>query len=425
MWSRRVSSLTEAQYRAYALDAEDEAARLAAYDGGTYRVDRTYARGGASWYTAADESLTLGQRSVSAYVSTSDARAMTMLTSVGYGLPGWWSLRYTDSNLAADALLGVRYVSSTFRPFGYVDTGTGERTSGYAAGARLWENPYALPLGYGVADTAAGATFGEWGAAGAASAGDSSANPFESQNAMASALLGRDVTLYRPLDATLVEDAEGVRSWQVEVPAGMEGYLYTSVDSYLTPRAEMPLWVSVDGGEPIQEGTQLYHSVHPIGEVDETSATTHLVSVTSRSGAEVESWTNDDFLMTPTCTFYALDVSALRELTDELASEPFEATTFEDGRIEGDFVAGSDTASMLLTIPNADGWTVEVNGERVEPEGAFDDGLMVIPVVPGQTNHVRLTYLSPGIVPGAVVSAVTLAALAVAAVVRRARAGRG
>ncbi|WP_307739579.1 YfhO family protein [uncultured Parolsenella sp.] len=415
------SEMTEADYEAYALDSADEAARIVSADQGVYRVERTYSRAEEQMFTSGDESLSAGQLSLSAYVSATDANAMGMLTSLGYGLPGWWSVRYTDSNLVADALLGVRYVSSSFHPFGYVDAGLGERTAYLGAGARVWENPYALPLGYGVASTAAGAGFGEWGATGAAAAGDSSASPFESQNAMASALVGHDVTLWRPLEATLAEDSAGAMTWQVEVPAGLEGYLYTSVDSYLTPRVESPLWISVDGGEPIQEGTALHHSVHPMGEPDDTQATTHTVTLTASSDADVGYWNRDDFLVRPTCTFYALDVDALAQLTGELSSRPFEAATWEDGFIEGDFVADADTTSLLLTVPNAKGWTVEVNSERVEPAGAFDNGLMVIPVASGQTNHVRLTYLSPGIVPGLAMSAVSLAVLAVAAALRRGR----
>lgn len=416
------SEMTEADYEAYALDSADEAARIASANQGTHRVERTYSRAEEQMFASGDESLSAGQLSLSAYASATDASAMSMLTSLGYGLPGWWSLRYTDSNLVADSLLGVKYVSSAFQPFGYVDAGLGKRTAYLGAGARVWENPYALPLGYGVSSGAAGATFGAWGATGSAAAGDSDASPFESQNAMVSALVGHDVTLWRPLEATLTEDAEGVMTWQVEVPAGTEGYLYTSVDSYLTPRVESPIWVSVDGDEPIQEGTALHHSVHPLGGADAARVTSHTITITSTSDADVQYWNRDDFLVKPTCTFYALDVSAFSQVIGELSRQPFEPTTFEDGHIEGDFTADATTTSMLLTIPNANGWTVEVNGERVEPEGAFGNGLMVIPVAAGQTNHVRLTYLSPGVVPGAAVSVVSLVALAAGALVRRQRA---
>ena len=110
---------------------------------------------------------------------------------------------------------------------------------------------------------------------------------------MVSALAGHDVTLWRPLEATLTEDAEGVMTWQVEVPAGTEGYLYTSVDSYLTPRVESPIWVSVDGDEPIQEGTALHHSVHPLGGADAARVTSHTITITSTSDADVQYWNRD------------------------------------------------------------------------------------------------------------------------------------
>ena len=75
---------------------------------------------------------------------------------------------------------------------------------------------------------------------------------------------------------------------------------------------------------------------------------------------------------------------------------------------------------LMVSVPHEAGWTVMVNGAQVETRGAFGDALTLVPVTTGQ-NSFEMTFVSPGFVPGCVVSATGAAGLCAWALWRRHR----
>lgn len=73
----------------------------------------------------------------------------------------------------------------------------------------------------------------------------------------------------------------------------------------------------------------------------------------------------------------------------------------------------------MISQPYEDGWTATVNGKPVEVQAAYD-GLMGIPVQTGD-NVVELRYLTPGLVPGAVVGIASVTLFAVWRIAARRR----
>ena len=57
---------------------------------------------------------------------------------------------------------------------------------------------------------------------------------------------------------------------------------------------------------------------------------------------------------------------------------------------------------LLITVPLEAGWTATVDGREAELEDV--DGLIAVPMEAG-THEVALEYHTPGLVPGALVSA--------------------
>ena len=76
----------------------------------------------------------------------------------------------------------------------------------------------------------------------------------------------------------------------------------------------------------------------------------------------------------------------------------------------------------MVSVPHEAGWTVTVNGAQAETRGAFGDALTLVPVAAGENNF-EMTFVSPGFVPGCVVSAAGALGLAAWALWRRRRAG--
>ena len=77
---------------------------------------------------------------------------------------------------------------------------------------------------------------------------------------------------------------------------------------------------------------------------------------------------------------------------------------------------------LMVSVPHEAGWTVTVNGAQVDTHGAFGDALTLVPVAAGE-NRFEMTFVSPGFVPGCVVSAAGALGLAAWVFWRRRRAG--
>lgn len=371
---------SQAWHDAYVADSARGLTDLRASDPGVWRMDKTYTRAGLA---ASDEALARGYSALSSYCSSNNAAAIRLLNALGYSNPGEFNVRYASPIPLSDSLLGVRYVwSADFAPFLMEETGISSTLGSWQA----YGNPLALPLGYGASDAVLGSIDGMDDAT------TSDANPFELQNRLASAILGQDVEVFKPVAATMTCSSDDQRSWHVE--ASGEGQLYY----YLAGGYHIGNMVSVDGGEATLENWRFTHSVEPVG----TAGQAHDVSITA---AVPDNDYMHNSLSDETCLFYELDEGVLREVLDRIGAHGMDVTTFEDGHIVGTYQADED-GLLLLTVPWDRGWTVTVNGQKVEPEKAFSGAMMAIPVGAGE-SQVELSYVSPGFTAGCLTSVVT------------------
>ena len=341
-----------------------------------YRIDKTYARAGTA---ALEEGLALGFDQLSSYSSTTSPKTIRLLSELGYSSDGKLSVRYSQPLLSVDSLFGVRYAAADQVYSGYVTTGGVTALPG-----TVWSsNPYALSLAYAVSDRAAGSAY---------PTGD---DPFERQNALFSTLLGEEVQLYRPLEATEAASDSDRLSWTVEVPAGCIGYAY--VVKGQNAGGNSILNMSTDGASPVPEGWRFDHTLRQIAPEGDT-ASTHTVTISRADPAyKIPKGT--------TCLFYALDMDVFESAMDELAARQATVESFTDGRVSLGFSARHPT-TLLLTVPYDKGWSVQVNGKSAELEPALGGGLSTIEL-PAGDSEIRMTYRSPGFAAGCVVSAAT------------------
>lgn len=376
-WFQLYTGYPQADHDAYVADASRQLLDLRSRDGSPFlRVEKTYTRAGDS---ALNESMALGYDGISSYASTSNPRSTGFLNTLGYSSEGEFSTGYAAANPVMDALLGVRYVYSRTPEADY------RQLEAYDDGMRLLENLRALPLGFS-ADAAV-----------ADSPLPSGADPLARQEALVSAVLGREAGLLTPIEAAPVEQ-DGTLTWAVDVPAGFMGlaYVVTGPDAGDYER----LALSVDGAGPVSEGWRFSHNVRSLGPAAEV-AITHTVTL-----AAWDDGTGPRPLPTgTTCVFYALDVRALDEITAELASRSFTPEVFDDGYVRGAYHAEKDT-TLLLSVPYDAGWHVTVNGVETQARPAFGGGMTAVSVRAGE-SVVEMRYVTPGLVPGTVVSALS------------------
>lgn len=99
-----------------------------------------------------------------------------------------------------------------------------------------------------------------------------------------------------------------------------------------------------------------------------------------------------------------LDRDALAEFRGQMTRNAGLVEAFEDGYVSGTVTLDED--QMIMTsIPYDEGWSIAVDGERVEPvkvAGAF------IGIQAGEGTHkLEMKYVPPGMVPGLVITAIS------------------
>lgn len=396
--SQMYGDITDESMTRYLQDAHAQYAQLKEHDDGWHRVEKTYTR---QWCVSRNEGMALGFNSLSTYCSSQNGKAVVFLERMGYSHEGEFSVSYTSAQPLMDSLLGVRYVSTDPCPVGYADAGLMDVAinrwwlADQSAGtARFYENPQALSLGYGVSGDMLGATFvGE---------GD----PFAEQNALVSRMLGREVRLFVPMQADLTGRQDTSCSWNVHVPEGCVGYMWSAYD-------DGP-FVQAIGDVAYIDDWRWEHAVREVADARQGAKDVPVSLAFGDPEAEVD--------MSPLVEgsrFYALDWAAYEQVMADLSQHQAHVEEFGGSRVALSYEAQND-GTLLLSLPAEPGWTVEVNGKAVEPGKAYDGAMMLVPVGKGQ-NQIRLSFFTPGLLPGAVVSIATLAACLVVAKIGRRR----
>lgn len=371
---------TQSAHNAYVSASKDQYDELAATDDSWYRTEKTYTR---VYNYALNEGLVTGAHMISAYSSATDAQAALFLKSLGYAHDANDNSRivsYESPVALTDALFGVKYVSSTYPAPLLADAGLSS-VAGYSA---YQLNPYALSIGYGASSNVLTASV------------SSAENPFEAQNELASAILGKDVQLYEPVE-TQETDANNTKTWSFDTPAGEVAYLYvtddgSNADSYFG------IDIGIDGGaKAYKEDWFSGHSVIAVDSAVGAATRPHSVSLRIDTG--------DPSLAGVSCMVYALRVDAFEQVMSALSAHQLQALNVEDGTVEGVYESDGD-GWLLLSIPYDEGWSVQVNGSTVAAQPAFEGGMMAVPVTSGE-NRISMHYVSPGIAEGVCVTLCT------------------
>ncbi len=381
IWNQLYIGHSEDANSAYVADATSTITAIQEEDQASfYRIDRTTTRVDSA---ALNEGLALGYNQLSSYSSANNPQAIALLNSLGYSSVGEFSTRYAEPILAVDALLGVKYAIAEHSPAGYVATNTTQTGSASAA----YENPYALSVGVAASkDIMNSELNGE--------------NPFEKQNDLYSKILGRNVELYTKVEATSTEDNPGAKQWNVTVPAGSIGYLYINKDA--SAGSYWPVALTIDERVINNEAWRFDNNIRQIADAS-GSPSSHTITIGAAEGYT-------DIPQDDEPVFYALNLDTFEQIIDELKASEFVPTVFEDGKIEGEYIA-EDDGTLLLSVPYDEGWCVTVNGVATELTPAANKGLSCLYVQKG-TNKIVMTYKTPGAFAGLAVSLATAALIA-------------
>ena len=353
------------EYKVYGAANRRQISALQAADSGPYRVVQTNTRKMLNQNTAMyNEPMGNDYWSIVIYASTVDEPQMQFLDRLGY--PEWASTLNVANHcqLAADSLLSVKYVLSTYRINGLVRTDLEQGIPG----KHTYENPYCLPFAFRYTESGRD---DEW------------ENPFEYQNAIYSRLLGEETRLYFPLTCSceVNEEEELPIRYTIDIPQG-EYAIYGNLPS----EEQYDGFLNLNGLGVCYYAQWFCPDVFYIPtQLGDTSA---WVSIKTKNLKKVD-FGNEQF--------YALDLKELKRVTDALSARAAEKICVENGFAEFTATAAGDGERLYISIPCDAGWTITRNGETMEidPEAdVFEDCLYAIPLQAGE-NTIRMTYRVP------------------------------
>ena len=392
---------------------EDTYSTLSVGQDGFVRVGNTSAywsnggKGGGKDNGPDNMALMLAYSTFDHYSSTQESRIQELLRNLGYSKVTPFGTYYMSPNAVADALLGVSNIIDDGRP----------------AAAQADDS----------------ATQVSW-----------SDDPFANQAAMLADAAGLDGNategLFTAPDVRDADELEGAAGANADASGSAAGDADASRQFAITARTDGPLLLffptlylddiyyeggiacslSVDGAEMQTIGRRGSCNIVYAGTV--SAGQTVTVKLTPANTAQVayhddgSTTTVDEALYQPSAEevvkAQVLDVDSLQNQLSRIDSDGFALSAYENGRITATFNAAQDE-TLVVSQPYEDGWTATVDGQPVELQAAYD-GLMGIPVQAGD-NVIELRYLTPGLVPGMVVSIASVTLFAVWRIAARRR----
>lgn len=354
--------------------------------------------------------LVLGVSTFDHYSSTQEYRIQQLLHDLGYSKVTPFGTYYMSSNVIADALLGVTDIvddqpPAATEPEGAVLRGTW----------RAYRNELALPLG--------------WGTTGSAHVDWQEGRPLDNQDAMLADAADNDASALSALDVQECDGDQDARTFTLTPSADGPVYLYTPTafvnDLYYEGGVVCEVWadgslVQTVGGRGScnqvylgwgRAGQSMQVAIKPLAE-QPYELRFEDGTVTNAQSAFWDVPANE-LMQAGT-----VDLQILENQLSRIDSAGFALTAYENGRITATFNAAQDE-TLVISQPYEDGWTATVNGKPVEVQAAYD-GLMGIPVQTGD-NVVELRYLTPGLIPGAVVGIASVTLFAVWRIAARRR----
>lgn len=348
-----------------------------------FRIEQTSNRSGVStskFY--ANESLAYGYSSLQTYTSCYDSTAAQIIVDSGYCTREFPSF-YNNPLLATDSFLGIKYLLTDKEYAGYQlsdISGTNEKD--------VYYNKYALSLGFkaydGITDEL------EY------------SNSFEYVNALYSAVLGEKTEIYKKIGSYSVNETEDELIYSFNHNDISDGdILYVSfenskiscqslcVNSQVVSAYDKATWGTWDSCRYLGE----------MGEIKEVSLIDCNISADEMNE-----------------NFYYLDMDVFENAISYLKDNSAEIGEIYDGYVNAEYTAEQD-GYVLFTIPYESGWSVEVNGEKVETVAGAGQYLSV-PVTKG-TNSIVMNYSMRGKYAGVGLSVISVTIFAAVCLIKK------
>lgn len=387
-------------------------------DAPVYRIEKNFHR-------TVNDPMAFGSFGLSHSSSTLNAAPIQLLRNLGFAYGGHY-IKYKGATYITDAIFGIKYVMEKGNAITVDENGDKAETPEVAQSKHyndnlvlangdskeimyVYENPYALPIGFMADSSIADVSFENW------------YNPFENQNMMFSALISDETQeFYKRIDVdeVLPENAKpstyGTHTKYVPRIEGNNShieFLFTAptddmVYMYFPSQyeREVNLWLNKDFVDYYFEGGKM--CIQPLGHFTPGEEQSFIMTITED---------NNEVLYRDTY-FYYLDEEMFADAVDVLKQNPLELEHFEEDHLKGTITADED-GIMFTSIAWEPGWTVYVDGVKTEPVKLVD-ALIGVPLTAG-THTIEMKFFPEGMKLGFIVSLVGLVTVIVISIYQR------
>lgn len=360
-------------------------------DSGAYRIEKNYHR-------TVNDALAMGNFGISHSSSTLNSAPIQFLRKLGFSYGGHY-IKYKGSTYVSDAILGIKYIMEK----GSADDEALPENKHYDELVltredekdvfAVYENPYALPVAFMADSSILDVTLDK-------------DNPFVNQNQLLSALVSDEYTEYFKqisISRTVPENAKqssyGSHIKYTPIETGLNCHIEYIFDAptddmiymYLPSSYErqVNLWLNKEFLDYYFENGKMV--VQTLGRFEQGEEVSLIVTVTE----------DKNEVLFKDKLFYYLDEEKFAESIEELKQHPLEMTEFSEDHIEGTITADED-GIMFTSISWEPGWTIKVDGEKVEPV-ELCEALIGVELTAG-THTIEMTFFPEGLSIGIILS---------------------
>lgn len=352
-------------------------------DSSFYRMEKTKHR-------KTNDNMALGIRGLSSSTSTLNAETIKFLKQMGYASKSHWS-KYLGGTPATDSLLGIKYIIAK------------EDLSMYYEALYPHEayttylNPYALSLAFGVSSGVNEMDMSDCD------------NPFDRINELYSALLGEKTQIFIPIPivdtsmTNLNESYVAAHYKYTPVDSSSDAVLYYYFDVplsdteyffYLPSNYPREVKLSADG---VSFGTFYGNETTRIVSV----GTEYTAGDTMRIALTVNQ--KEIYVQTGANCLYYMDMDAFREAISKLAETQFDITDYTERDLCGTIKTTSENQTILTTVPYDEGWSVYLDGEKIDYYKTLD-ALIAFDISEAGEHTLELKYMPKCFIVGALCS---------------------
>jgi uncharacterized membrane protein YfhO len=331
------------------------------------------------------EAMLFGYDGISHYGSTISQKSLDFLDRLGFDrYTDLWALYGSGVTTAADTLLGLRYLVSAAPTKDYDTLGT---TDSYT----VQENTAALPIAW--------------------TADEAIAQPIEAEDSLsyldglyAAAAPEVGETIYTPakLNDITLDNYEADGTHYTRPQDTLASITYT-----LTVQGDGPLYAQLEIADFPGVMVFVNNAYAAYTATAQTNGTLYLGNFQTGDTVTVKLQTSADITIEQ-AVFATESAQVIDRYSAALTAGGCELTKRSAAHYTGTFTTGEGDSLLVFTIPYDSAWHITLDGQTVEPM-EIQDCLMAIAVTPGE-HTVDMRYIPTGLLPGAALSLVALAA---------------